>query len=305
MPRSAGGCGDAADDWRSLALARRPSHPAVEMTRPQAARNLRAHGYVCTYLERDLQDLRQRSARFPTFRRLMRAALAARASAQLVNQTELGRDDRAALTLQRCPPAEPDVLSAPCGCRQTFAVNAQGRRLILQDLLGRHGAAAHWGEVDEPGEAGISRTSSLNDLLAWRDARLERAEIGYWRTASADSANEVKFVIASSGAKRTTAASTDFAKLPPPDPAPSMGRGLVPVCFCTPAAHSNGWRPTCRRQAPWWRVSIRRRSLAVLSPLTRSALGLVILTGPAGMLRSRGPRRSTAPAYRGRGVVLR
>jgi predicted AAA+ superfamily ATPase len=32
----------------------------------------------------------------------------------------------------------------------------------------------------------------LHDLLAWRDARLERAEIGYWRTASGE---EVDFVI--------------------------------------------------------------------------------------------------------------
>ena len=32
----------------------------------------------------------------------------------------------------------------------------------------------------------------LGDLLAWRDARLERAEVGYWRTASGA---EVDFVV--------------------------------------------------------------------------------------------------------------
>ena len=36
----------------------------------------------------------------------------------------------------------------------------------------------------------------LHDLLAWRDARLERAEICYWRTAIGE---EVDFVIEAGG----------------------------------------------------------------------------------------------------------
>ena len=36
----------------------------------------------------------------------------------------------------------------------------------------------------------------LNDLLAWRDSRLERAEILYWRTTIGE---EVDFVIESEG----------------------------------------------------------------------------------------------------------
>ena len=36
----------------------------------------------------------------------------------------------------------------------------------------------------------------LHDLLAWRDARLERAELAYWRTATGE---EVDFVIESGG----------------------------------------------------------------------------------------------------------
>ena len=36
----------------------------------------------------------------------------------------------------------------------------------------------------------------LNDLLAWRDARLERAELGYWRTTLGE---EVDVVIEAGG----------------------------------------------------------------------------------------------------------
>jgi uncharacterized protein len=36
----------------------------------------------------------------------------------------------------------------------------------------------------------------LQDLLAWRDARIERAELGYWRTSIGE---EVDFVIESGG----------------------------------------------------------------------------------------------------------
>lgn len=36
----------------------------------------------------------------------------------------------------------------------------------------------------------------LHDLLAWRDARIERAELGYWRTAIGE---EVDFVIETGG----------------------------------------------------------------------------------------------------------
>jgi predicted AAA+ superfamily ATPase len=37
---------------------------------------------------------------------------------------------------------------------------------------------------------------ALHDLLAWRDARIERAELGYWRTSIGE---EVDFVIESGG----------------------------------------------------------------------------------------------------------
>jgi predicted AAA+ superfamily ATPase len=56
------------------------------------------------------------------------------------------------------------------------------------------GIALHLGGV-EPGGMHLE-TLVLNDLLAWRDARVEHAELGYWRTTIGE---EVDFVIEASG----------------------------------------------------------------------------------------------------------
>ncbi|MGH7721145.1 MAG: DUF4143 domain-containing protein [Gemmatimonadaceae bacterium] len=55
--------------------------------------------------------------------------------------------------------------------------------------------ALHLAEGEEPGGAHLENLV-LHDLLAWRDARIERAELGYWRTAIGE---EVDFVIEASG----------------------------------------------------------------------------------------------------------
>ena len=49
-----------------------------------------------------------------------------------------------------------------------------------------------------PGAPGGAHLENVvrHDLLAWRDARLERAELGYWRTAIGE---EVDFVIETGG----------------------------------------------------------------------------------------------------------
>jgi predicted AAA+ superfamily ATPase len=67
------------------------------------------------------------------------------------------------------------------------------KRLIKAPKLywGDTGVALHLAEADEPAGAHLENLV-LHDLLAWRDARIERAEIGYWRTASGE---EVDFVI--------------------------------------------------------------------------------------------------------------
>jgi predicted AAA+ superfamily ATPase len=50
-------------------------------------------------------------------------------------------------------------------------------------------------ETEKPGGAHLENLV-LNDLLAWRDARIERAELGYWRTSIGE---EVDFVVEAGG----------------------------------------------------------------------------------------------------------
>ena len=177
------------DDWRELA--RRGGFP-VPALRMETARERAVwfDGYVTTYLERDLQSLSSIAA-LPDFRRLVRAA--ALRLGQLVNQTELGRDTalpqptvhrylnllETSYLLVRVP---------------AYAVNRTKRlikapRLYWADAgLALHVAGSGAGEV--PGA--YLENLVLQDLLAWRDARLDRAEVLYWRTAGGE---EVDFVI--------------------------------------------------------------------------------------------------------------
>lgn len=178
---------DTADDWRALALRGGFPTPALELTRA-ADRAVWFDGYVRTYLERDLQDLASISS-LPDFRRLMRAACLR--IGQLTNQTELGRD--AALpqaTVNRwLNLLETSYLLVRL---PAFAVN-RTKRLIKTPKLywGDLGAALHLAGIAQPEGAHLENLVLL-DMLAWRDARLARAELGYWRTASGE---EVDFVI--------------------------------------------------------------------------------------------------------------
>ena len=175
------------DDWRALAL--RGGFPTPALALPKSSeRAVWFDGYVRTYLERDLQDIASISA-LPDFRRLMRAACLR--LGQLVNQTELARD---------CGLPQPTVhrwlnlletsylaLRLPA-----YAVN-RTKRLIKSPKLywGDTGLALHLAGADEPSGPHLENLV-LQDLVAWRDARLERAEIGYWRTAIGE---EVDFVV--------------------------------------------------------------------------------------------------------------
>jgi predicted AAA+ superfamily ATPase len=156
--------------------------------RSTAERTVWFEGCVRTYLERDLQALSAIAA-LPDFRRLMRAACLRRG--QLVNQTELARD--VALpqpTVHRyLNLLETGLLLARV---PAYAVN-RTRRLIKTPRLywGDVGLALHLAGLAEPGGAHLENLV-LNDLLCWRDARTERAEILYWRTTTGD---EVDFVV--------------------------------------------------------------------------------------------------------------
>ena len=176
-----------ATDW--VPLARQGGYPTPALhLHTDRDRAIWFDGYVRTYLERDLQDLASISA-LPDVRRLMRAA--ALRTGQLLNQTELGRDVglpqptvhrwlnllETSYLLVRLP---------------AYAVN-RTKRLIKTSKLywSDTGVALHLAGSPAPSGAQLENLV-LHDLLAWRDARLERAEVSYWRTASGE---EVDFVV--------------------------------------------------------------------------------------------------------------
>jgi predicted AAA+ superfamily ATPase len=174
-------------------LARRGGFPTPALDLATAAdRRIWFDGYVRTYLERDLQDLASIST-LPDFRRLMRAACLR--MGQLVNQTELGRD--VALpqpTVHRwLNLLETSYLLVRL---PAYAVN-RTKRLIKAPKIywGDTGLALHLAEAEEPDGSHLENLV-LHDLLAWRDARVECAELGYWRTSIGE---EVDFVIEAGG----------------------------------------------------------------------------------------------------------
>ena len=141
-----------------------------------------------TYLERDLQALSSISA-LPDFRRLMRAACMR--MGQLVNQTELGRD--VALpqpTVHRyLNLLETSYLLVRL---PAYAVN-RTKRLIKSPKLfwGDTGVAMHLTQETEARGAHLENLV-LHDLMAWRDSKIERVELFYWRTSVGE---EVDFVV--------------------------------------------------------------------------------------------------------------
>lgn len=175
------------EDWRALARRGGFPTPAHEL-RDDAERTIWFDGYVRTYLERDLQTLAAITA-LPDFRRLMRAC--SLRLGQLLNQTELGRDiGLSQPTVHRwLNLLETSYLLVRL---PAFAVN-RTKRLIKTPKLywGDTGVALHLAGGGEPTGAHLENLI-LHDLLAWRDARLARAELHYWRTATGE---EVDFVI--------------------------------------------------------------------------------------------------------------
>jgi predicted AAA+ superfamily ATPase len=179
------------EDWRGLARRGGFPTPALQL-KDSRERAIWFDGYVRTYLERDLQDLASISA-LPDFRRLMRAACLR--LGQLVNQTELGRDvSLPQATVHRwLNLLETSYLLVRL---PAYAVN-RTKRLIKSPRLfwSDTGLALHL--VDQPDPTGpYLENIVLHDLLAWRDARIDRAEIGYWRTVNGE---EVDFVVEAGG----------------------------------------------------------------------------------------------------------
>ena len=178
-------------DWRPFAQRGGFPTPSLHLkTAPERA--IWFDGYVRTYLERDLQDL-SAIAGLPDFRRLMRATCLR--LGQLLNQTELGRDvSLPQPTVHRyLNLLETSYLLVRL---PAYAVN-RTKRLIKTPKLywGDTGLALFLTGDEAPGGAHLENLV-LHDLLAWRDARLDRADVFYWRTAIGE---EVDLVIEAGG----------------------------------------------------------------------------------------------------------
>ena len=182
---------DHPEPWKALAARGGFPTPAVHMDTARQ-RAVWFEGYERTYVERDLQDLSTISA-LPDFRRLMRAACLR--LGQLLNQTELGRDvSLPQPTVHRyLNLLETSYLLVRL---PAYAVN-RTKRLIKSPKLywGDTGLALHLAGGPTPTGAHLENVV-LHDLLAWRDARLDRAEIFYWRTSIGE---EVDLVVEAGG----------------------------------------------------------------------------------------------------------
>jgi len=182
---------DEAEDWRALARRGGFPTPAVHLRRG-ADRDIWFDGCVRTYLERGLREISAVSA-LPDFRRLMRAATLR--LGRVVNQSDLGRDVglpqptvhrylnllETSYLLVRVP---------------AYAVN-RTKRLVKAPRLywGDTGVALYLSREERLRGAHLENLV-LQDLLAWRDGRPQRAEIHYWRTTVGE---EVDFVIEAAG----------------------------------------------------------------------------------------------------------
>jgi predicted AAA+ superfamily ATPase len=179
------------EDWKRVARQGGYPVPALEI-KTASGRSVWFDGYTHTYLERDLQELSAIAA-LPDLRRLMRAVCLR--LGQIVNQADLGRDVAVPQpTIHRwlnLLETSYQLIRLPA-----YAVN-RTKRLIKASKLywADPGLALFLAGLDDPSGAFLENLV-LGDLLAWRDARLDRAEVFYWRTAIGE---EIDFVIETSG----------------------------------------------------------------------------------------------------------
>lgn len=174
-------------DWREVVRRGGMPVPAHELSTPEQ-RALWFSGYLQTYLERDLPELRA-VENLGDFRRLAQAACLRIGS--LLNQAELGRDVG---LVQPQVHRFLNVLEASFLALRlpAYAVN-RTKRLIKAPKLywGDTAFALYLSGETEPRGAHLENLVLL-DLLAWRELVMPRPEILYWRTAGGV---EVDFVI--------------------------------------------------------------------------------------------------------------
>lgn len=174
-------------DWREAVRRGGFPVPAHDLTAPDE-RALWFSGYIQTYIERDLPELRA-VENLADFRRLAQAACL-RVGA-LLNQAELGRD--VGLSQPQVHRFLNVLEASYLAVRlPAFAVNRTKRLIKAPKLYWCDTALAlHLSAESEPRGAHLENLVLL-DLLAWRDLETPRPEVLYWRTA--DGA-EVDFVI--------------------------------------------------------------------------------------------------------------
>lgn len=177
-------------DWERAA--RTGGYPVAVAAVDDATRTQWFDSYVRTYLERDLQDFAAIAA-LTDFRRLMR--LAALRIGQMLNQSELGRD--AGLS-QPTTHRYLNLLEASFQIvRLTPFARSRTKRLIKTPKLywtdtGLGAHLAGWEGGDDRLSGAVLENWVLAQLLVWRETRILRPEIQYWRTHSGQ---EVDFVI--------------------------------------------------------------------------------------------------------------
>jgi predicted AAA+ superfamily ATPase len=174
-------------DWREAVQRGGMPVPAHQLSTLEE-RALWFSGYLQTYLERDLPELRA-VENLGDFRRLAQAACLRIGS--LLNQAELGRDVGLA---QPQVHRFLNVLEASFLALRlpAYAVNRTQRLIKAPKLYwGDTAFALYLSGEAEPRGAHLENLVLL-DLLAWRELQTPRPEILYWRTASGA---EVDFVI--------------------------------------------------------------------------------------------------------------
>lgn len=174
-------------DWREAVLRGGFPVPAHELSGP-AERALWFSGYLQTYLERDLPELRA-VENLADFRRLAQAACLRVGS--LLNQAELGRD--VGLSQPQVHRFLNVLETSFLAVRlPAFSVNRTRRLIKAPKVYWCDTAfALHLSGESEPRGAHLENLVLL-DLLAWRDIQVPRPEVLYWRTAAGA---EVDFVI--------------------------------------------------------------------------------------------------------------
>ena len=173
--------------WQELALRGGYPFPALHLGK-QPDREAWFEGYLQTYLERDLRQLAAID-NLVAFQRLVRAV--AHRSGGLMNQARLARDaGLPPTTAQRylhLLETSYQLLRV-----EPYAVN-RNKRLVKSPKLYwcDPGLALHLAGDTEPGGAHLENLIAC-ELFAWRETRLRRPNILFWRTSKGA---EVDFVI--------------------------------------------------------------------------------------------------------------